>query len=58
MSPFETVHFHGAKADFDQLLNDMFKRQEEITGHLLKSEDAREGATAFAEKRSPVWRAR
>jgi enoyl-CoA hydratase len=42
----------------DWPLNDMFKRQEEITGHLLKSEDAREGATAFAEKRSPVWRSR
>ena len=42
----------------DWPLNDMFKRQEEITGYLLKSEDAREGATAFAEKRLPVWRSR
>lgn len=35
---------------------DMFERQEFITGHLLNSEDAREGATAFAERRSPVWK--
>jgi enoyl-CoA hydratase/carnithine racemase len=32
-----------------------FSRQEEITGYLLKSEDAREGAAAFAEKRPAVW---
>jgi enoyl-CoA hydratase len=42
----------------DWALDEMFKRQEEITGYLLKSEDAREGATAFAEKRAPVWRSR
>lgn len=33
-----------------------FDRQEEITGHLLSSADAREGAMAFAEKRPPVWK--
>ena len=32
-----------------------FDRQEEITGQLLASADAREGAIAFAEKRPPVW---
>jgi enoyl-CoA hydratase len=32
-----------------------FDRQEEITGQLLASADAREGAVAFAEKRPPVW---
>jgi len=37
---------------------EMFDRQEAITGHLLTSEDAREGATAFAERRAPVWRGR
>lgn len=35
-----------------------FDRQEQITGHLLGSADAREGAAAFAEKRRPVWRGR
>jgi enoyl-CoA hydratase len=32
-----------------------FDRQEEITGKLLASADAREGAIAFAERRPPVW---
>jgi enoyl-CoA hydratase len=39
----------------DWTLKEMFARQAEITGHLLASEDAREGATAFAEKRVPNW---
>jgi enoyl-CoA hydratase len=33
-------------------------KQGEISGPVFTSEDAREGATAFAEKREPVWRAR
>jgi enoyl-CoA hydratase len=33
-------------------------RQGEIAGPVFVSEDAREGATAFAEKREPVWRGR
>jgi enoyl-CoA hydratase len=32
-----------------------FDRQEEITGPVLRSADAREGAMAFAEKRAPAW---
>ena len=28
-----------------------------ISGPVFESEDAREGARAFAEKRAPVWRA-
>ena len=35
-----------------------WERQGEISGPIFASEDAREGATAFAEKRPPVWRAR
>lgn len=35
-----------------------FDRQEEITGPVLASADAREGAAAFAEKRAPVWSGR
>ena len=35
-----------------------FQRQSEDASSLLNTEDAHEGALAFAEKRSPVWRGR
>ncbi len=37
---------------------EFFERQEAISGPIFDSEDAREGATAFAEKRAPVWQGR
>ena len=37
---------------------DFWTRQGEITGPVFGSADAREGATAFSEKRAPVWRGR
>jgi enoyl-CoA hydratase len=37
---------------------DAFARQDGIAASLLTSEDAREGALAFAEKRVPQWRGR
>lgn len=40
----------------DWPIEEMFARQESITGHLIKSADAREGATAFAERRAAVWK--
>jgi enoyl-CoA hydratase/carnithine racemase len=39
-------------------LEEQWARQGEIAGPVLLSEDAREGAIAFAEKRAPVWRGR
>lgn len=35
---------------------DMFDLQRPRIAHIFVSEDAREGATAFAEKRKPVWK--
>lgn len=40
----------------DWTIADMFSRQSEITDPVLKSNDAREGAAAFAERRPPNWK--
>ena len=37
---------------------EMWVKQGEVAGPVFVSEDAREGATAFAEKRDPVWQGR
>ena len=37
---------------------EFFARQREIIDPVFSSDDAREGASAFAEKREPVWRGR
>ena len=42
----------------DWTAEDMWDRQAAIMGPVIASEDAREGAAAFAEKRAPVWRGR
>ena len=38
--------------------SDMWKKQTEALGNLFMSEDAREGAAAFAQKRKPEWKGR
>jgi enoyl-CoA hydratase len=37
-------------------VDELFDRQNEITAQVFASEDAKEGARAFAEKRAAVWR--
>ncbi len=44
----------STQADWRQ--DEMFARQQEIVGPVFTSEDAIEGATAFAEKRAPNWK--
>ncbi len=40
----------------DWPIDQMFERQEPITAPVLASQDAREGAAAFAQRRPPQWR--
>ena len=42
----------------DWTAEESWRRQTEIVRTVLDSEDAREGATAFAERRAPVWKGR
>jgi enoyl-CoA hydratase len=37
---------------------EFWARQDEVAGSVYSSQDAREGAVAFAEKRAPVWKGR
>lgn len=47
-----------ARSSLDWKLEEGWTRQSAIVRSVMKSEDAREGATAFAEKRPAVWRGR
>ncbi len=44
--------------DFQTIMNQIARRQLPTVDRLYGSEDQREGARAFAEKRDPVWRGR
>ena len=43
---------------FDWNSGEMWDRQVAISGPVFTSEDAKEGAAAFKEKREPVWQGR
>jgi enoyl-CoA hydratase len=51
-----TKRIVAAAADWPA--DEAWERQGKIADPVFTSEDAREGATAFAEKRDPVWRGR
>jgi enoyl-CoA hydratase len=45
-----------ARAQADWTVTEGWQRQAELYKQVFDSQDAREGAAAFAEKRAPVWR--
>lgn len=47
-----------ARAQSDWTVAEGWEKQRELYAPVFASEDAREGATAFAEKRAPVWKGR
>lgn len=51
-----TKEIVASSADWSS--DEAFERQGRIAGPIMTSADAREGATAFAEKRAPVWTGR
>jgi enoyl-CoA hydratase len=47
-----------ARSSQDWTLEEGWQRQDELMAPVFLSEDAQEGATAFAERRAPVWKGR
>jgi enoyl-CoA hydratase len=47
-----------ARSSQDWTLEEGWRRQDELMAPVFLSEDAQEGAAAFAERRTPVWKGR
>jgi enoyl-CoA hydratase len=62
VAPNAPLALNASKRIVSQTLDwteqEAWERQGEIVGPVMTSEDAREGATAFAEKRPPSWKGR
>ena len=62
ITPNAPLGLAGSKRILNESLDwpdaEFFERQQAISGPIFDSEDAREGATAFTERRAPVWKGR
>jgi enoyl-CoA hydratase len=62
ITPNSPLGLAGSKRILNESLDwptaEFFDRQEAISGPIFDSEDAKEGAIAFAERRAPVWKGR